>query len=146
MRPPTPERRFSILVVENETDVRWFMKKAFQAHINNLELHEAESPQEASILAGTLKPHLIVMEVFFSTVGLGSLAGSYFGPWLIKKIRAETPDSKIIVCSMIEDGDYGDWFVKDLGVDAYFQKPYKLEDVVEKSMELLGLPYGEKWN
>jgi len=129
----------TMLVVENEKDVIWFMRSTFVSLLPDIRFYDAASPQEAAILAAALQPDLILAEIFFS-IGIGNLAGSYFGPWLIAKIRKTAPRSKIIVCSMLEDGDYGDAFEKDLKVDAYFKKPYDFEAVVEKSFELLGLP------
>ena len=49
--------------------------------------------------------------------------------------------NEIIVCSTQPDGRFGNWYMKDLGVAAYFKKPYACERFVKKSCELLKIPF-----
>lgn len=138
---PPPEKAFRVLVIDEEKDFCDFLRKMMLFHAPTLDFVTAASPSEGSILAVTLKPELIITEIFSTSWTDPEPRHYYFGRRLMEKLREKTPQSRIIICSTQADGQFGDWYVKDLGAVCYFRKPCNFEELVQKSFELLKLPY-----
>jgi two-component system KDP operon response regulator KdpE len=100
-----------VLIVEDEADIRRFVRMALQAE--GLEVHEAETLRRGIIEMGTWRPDLIVLD-------LGLPDGD--GVELIRDLRgwSETP---VIVLSA-RSGEADKIIALDTGADDYLVKPF----------------------
>lgn len=100
-----------VLLIEDEKDIRRFVRMALQA--DGLEVHEAETFQRGLIDAGTRRPDLIVLD-------LGLPDGD--GVDLIRDLRTWSEVPIIVLSARGAESDK--ILALDTGADDYLVKPF----------------------
>jgi two-component system KDP operon response regulator KdpE len=114
----------SIVVVEDERQIRRFVRSALEAE--GCRVHEAESGREGLVEAGTRKPDLVVLDL-----GLPDLDGVEF----IKDLRGWS-EAPILVLSA-RSTEAAKVEALDAGADDYLTKPFGVAELVARVRALL---------
>ena len=117
-----------LLVVDDESEICDFLKLFFEER--GFEVSVALSGQKALEMAGTIKPHVILLDIHMPAMdGLAAL----------REIKKGFPDAKVIMVTAIETRDKIEEAMR-LGADNYITKPLSLDylekDVQEKVAQL----------
>lgn len=111
----------SILVVEDEFDVRMNLKELLESEDYNVLV--AEDGEKGFDLASTYLPDLVISDIKMPKLD---------GFELLKKMQ-ENPETEkipfIFLTAKVEIGDFRDGM--SLGVDDYLTKPFKIDDVLK---------------
>jgi two-component system KDP operon response regulator KdpE len=113
------EARASILIVEDEAEIRRFVRQALEAE--SCRVFEAETMQRGTVEAGTRKPDLIILD-------LGLPDGD--GMDLIRSVRAWS-GLPIIVLSA-RAGERDKVAALDAGADDYLDKPFGIDELIAR--------------
>ncbi|TVT80147.1 response regulator [Pseudomonas sp. H3(2019)] len=113
-----------VLLVEDEKDIRRFVRMALQA--DGLEVHEAENFQRGLIDAGTRRPDLIVLD-------LGLPDGD--GVDLIRDLRTWSEVPIIVLSARGAESDK--ILALDTGADDYLVKPFGTGELLARVRALL---------
>ncbi|MGF6150050.1 two-component system response regulator KdpE [Pseudomonas helvetica] len=113
-----------VLLVEDEKDIRRFVRMALQA--DGLEVHEAETFQRGLIDAGTRRPDLIVLD-------LGLPDGD--GVDLIRDLRTWSEVPIIVLSARGAESDK--ILALDTGADDYLVKPFGTGELLARVRALL---------
>ena len=134
MKSLIPERQTAphpILIIDEEEDVLYFLGRVLE-NFKSVQLHAAVHPLLAIHLAAEIKPQLVITEIYFPETA------AFDAAYLLRRIREPSPEVKVIVTSTISDEAIIKKALRELGAQAYFRKPYSLELLVKKALELLG--------
>lgn len=115
--------RCDILIVEDEQSIRDFIGKIIHSRFPNLRIQSAKDGFEGLKKAKVLKPHIV-----WTCVKMPYMDGLE----MIELIRQD-PDlknTKIIVCTGCHTMKDVKSRVLELGVDRFFPKPFKVEEVL----------------
>jgi two-component system KDP operon response regulator KdpE len=113
-----------VLLIEDEKDIRRFVRMALQA--DGLEVHEAETFQRGLIDAGTRRPDLIVLD-------LGLPDGD--GVDLIRDLRTWSEVPIIVLSARGAESDK--ILALDTGADDYLVKPFGTGELLARVRALL---------
>lgn len=105
-----------ILIVEDEKDISFFLKRAFQADL----VKEAASLSEALLLDKEFDPHVIILDINLPD---GSSLNA------IRQFREHTPQAKIILISAANDNLEQEY--KAYGAMAFVKKPFTAASIKE---------------
>ena len=109
-------RKPRLLVVDNEMDVCNFVKAFFE--MRGFDVVTAFNGDEALKVLAHVKPEIILLDVMIRT--------DKEGLEYLPMVKKESPDSKIIMVTGIDDKEIVD-ASKKLGADDYITKPLVLE-------------------
>jgi two-component system KDP operon response regulator KdpE len=113
------ENPLVILIVEDEKEIRRFMRHALEAE--GFRVFEAESLQRGLIEAGTRKPDLAILDL-----GLPDGTGLDF----IRAVRAWSALPIIVLSARVEEQDKVD--ALDAGADDYLTKPFGVAELLAR--------------
>jgi two-component system cell cycle sensor histidine kinase/response regulator CckA len=124
---PTLRGSETILVVEDETDVTFFLETMLHSHGYNVLC--AADFEEAMTL---FKEHQNEIQLVFSDVGLPKTDGIT----VCEKLRTLKPDLHLILASGYPAKDYKAR-INQLGPDAFLSKPYTTHDILQAVRRIL---------
>lgn len=113
------ENANKVLIVDDQYGIRVLLTEILQAH--GYELYEAANDEQA--LAGVREnlPDLVLLDM--------KMPGTS-GMDILKQIKDEAPETKVIIMTAFEDqGLVGEAF--ELGALDYFEKPFDIDDVCD---------------
>lgn len=124
--PPRPLNNYSVLIVEDDYDVREFLKNELQRYF---ETDTACDGQEAWEKVQTKKPALIISDVMMPRLN---------GYELVKKVRNEQgiSDVPVILLTALTADDKHLKGI-DAGADAYIEKPFHTSILIATCCQLL---------
>jgi nitrogen-specific signal transduction histidine kinase/CheY-like chemotaxis protein len=117
----------TILIVEDEPEVRYFLKIIFQYHGYHVLI--AGNAEEAMDL---FSAHQSYIDLVFSDIGLPGMDGFE----LCAKLKPLKPSVKTILCSGYAQGGYKTKMAEQ-GIDAFIGKPYEKNDVLNTVRAIL---------
>lgn len=123
-----PDGTETLLIVEDEPEVRYFLKIVFQYHGYRVLL---ACDAEAAIDQFT--SHSNEIDVVLSDVGLPTIDGFV----LCAKLKAVKPSLKVILCSGFSADEFKTK-IAELGVNGFLAKPYNKEEVLSMVRLVLG--------
>ena len=121
--PPPPnavDGTETILVVDDEPDVRYFLEVILKAHG-----YQVLSARNAEQALGTLPPSMPV-HLLFSDIGLPSIDGFE----LSRRLRELHPGVKTVLCSGYADGGLKTKMAEH-GIDGFVAKPYDMNELMQ---------------
>ena len=121
-----------VLMIEDETDLIRFFEQVFQ-NFKQIEFFSAERGREGVEIAKREKPKVIILDL---------LMPGFSGEEALKELKVLLPETKFVIITAWNDGITRERIENQIGVDAYFEKPVDLEQVVGKIMELLMVKKG----
>ena len=122
-----PEEQSKVLLVDDEKDVVNFFSGVF-ANFKHIQFLTATGGRQALEIAKREKPKLILMDLRMPDMN---------GEEVLKELKPFLTDSKFVVMTGWDDGETRDRFLNEHKVDAYFDKPINLEEVITKVFSLL---------
>jgi len=123
--------RETLLVVEDEPDVRFFLETVLRTH--NYAVHAVADFDEAMEV---FLQHRDTIRLVFSDVGLPRIDGIALG----QKLRELKPDLPIVLASGYPTKEYRDR-INELGAQAFLSKPYNAQDILKSiRLALAGSP------
>lgn len=114
-----PKDKKNILVVDDDAHIRELLRQALESEGYNIK--EAKDGIEAISEAKKEKPDLIILDIMMPEINGFDVAA-------VLKNDTKTMDIPIVINSIIEDKERG----YSLGVDRYFTKPIKTEELVKE--------------
>jgi CheY-like chemotaxis protein len=128
---------YRILVVDDQRDVRRMIADALQMLGPGMDIVELPSGEEALLVAFRTQVHLLITDIKLPGIS---------GIDLVKRIRKNNPDLKIIMITGLTDPEVKEQ-VDQIGADAFFYKPVGAEVILDTAQRCLGivegLPAGE---
>ena len=116
----------SVIVIDDDEDVRRVMKLAFEVDGRFEVLAVGESAQDAIWLASNYEPDAILLDVRMPDLdGLAALPA----------IREQSPGTKVMAFSVLDE-DLMRPQLEAAGVDAYLPKGTPLDDIIRRLVEL----------
>ncbi len=103
----------TILLVDDNSKFRAFVKKMLLSSIHNLEkIYECEDGKKAISMYGEIKPEWVLMDIELPKID---------GLEASRRIKKEFPDAKIVIVSQYNDIQYHET-AKSIGINEYIQK------------------------
>ncbi|MBI4397097.1 MAG: response regulator [Elusimicrobia bacterium] len=132
---PLPEGfdlgRKRVLIIEDETDVGLLLKKAFQRASKQIDVHWTDNGVEGLLAVGKTPPDLVVLDVVMPMVD---------GAHVLSTLRADPRTQQIKVIGMTGKRLLTDKLkFMQQHTDAFYFKPFKTGELVQKSLELIGI-------
>jgi CheY-like chemotaxis protein len=124
---------FRILVVDDQRDVRRMVADALQMLGPGMDIVELPSGEEALLVAFRKQVHLLITDI--KLPGISGLD-------LVRRIRKNNPDLKIIMITGLTDPDVKEQ-VDQIEADAFFYKPVGAEKLLDAAQKCLGIVEGE---
>ena len=121
-----------ILMIEDETDLIGYFEQIFK-NFPQIQFFSAERGREGVELAKKEKPQVIILDLRMP---------GFSGEEALKELKVIMPETKFVIVTAWNDGITRERIEHQIGVDAYFEKPVDLEQVVGKIMELLMVKKG----
>jgi CheY-like chemotaxis protein len=128
---------FRILVVDDQRDVRRMIADGLQMLGPGMDIVELPSGEEALLVAFRKQVHLLITDI--KLPGISGLD-------LVKRIRKNNPDLKIIMITGLTDPEVKEQ-VDQIGADAFFYKPVGagIIDAAQRCLGMVeGVPAGEQ--
>jgi len=116
----------TLLIVDDEDDLLYQFEMLFKS-FNGIKLLTASDADKGLFLAQAEKPDVILMDYRMPEKD---------GESLLKGLRELLPNARFVMMTGWEDG-LTRARIEQIGVDAYFEKPFELEKVLETLMRLL---------
>jgi excisionase family DNA binding protein len=128
--------RRRILIVEDEADIGQLLVRSFQKVAGDVSVQWTRDGVEGLLSVGQSTPHLVILDVEMPLVD---------GARVLATLRADpkTKDIKIIGMTGKKLEDEKLRFMR-AHTDAFFFKPFKITDLVDKAFDLLKLKLSEK--
>jgi two-component system KDP operon response regulator KdpE len=120
----TIDARRNVLIVEDEKEIRRFVRQALEAEGHRV--FEAESLQRGLIEAGTRKPDLVILDL-----GLPDGDGTDF----IREVRAWSTVPIVVLSARVEEHDKVE--ALDAGADDYLSKPFGVAELLARARAAL---------
>jgi two-component system cell cycle sensor histidine kinase/response regulator CckA len=117
----------TILIVDDESDVRYFLEFIFTSHGYQVLSAANEEAALAQLPAAPGQVHLL-----FSDVGLPTADGFE----LSKRLRARLPGVKTVLCSGYSDGSLKIRMAEE-GIDGFVAKPYDTNELLQTIRAIL---------
>ena len=111
-------------MIEDEEDLIRFFEQAFQ-HFKQIQFFSATRGREGIEIARKEKPQVIMLDLRMP--GLN-------GEEALKELKVLLPGTKFVVVTAWDDGVTRERLENEIGIDAYFEKPVNLEEVMGKIM------------
>ena len=121
-----------VLMIDDEADLIRFFEQVFQ-NFKQIEFFSAERGREGVEIAKRERPKVVILDLRMP---------GFSGEEALKELKVLLPETKFVVVTAWNDGITRDRIENQIGVDAYFEKPVDLEQVVGKVMELLMVKQG----
>ncbi len=123
-------KKHLILIVDDTVEIRTILTLSLSAH--GFEVVEACNGKEGIKMAEKINPDIIVSDFMMPEMnGIDAAA--------ILKWKPHTQHIPIIILSSFPFGRNTIRQMNDIGIDAYMMKPYELDELLAKILELLGL-------
>ena len=116
-----------VLMIEDEEDLVKFFQEAFQ-NFKQIQFLFSTRGREGIEIAQREKPQVVILDLRMP--GLN-------GEETLKELKVLLPGTKFVIMTAWNDGTTRERIEKEIGVDAYFEKPVDLERVIGKVMGLL---------
>jgi DNA-binding NarL/FixJ family response regulator len=120
----------TILVADDDQRVRGLVKRILEETLGAPIVQEANDGEEALRLAWSQVPRVVVMDITMPRMD---------GLQATKKIKAEHPETKIIILTIHQDQAYREAAIES-GADAFLDKRAMLTDLVPTVRDVLGQP------
>ena len=120
---------FRILIVDDQRDVRRLFADGLQMLGPGMDIVELPSGEEALLVAFRTTVHLLITDIRLPGIS---------GFDLVKRIRKNNPDLKIILVTGLTDPEIKER-VEQAGADAFFYKPVKMGDLLDAAQKCLGI-------
>lgn len=120
-----------VLVVDDDPNIVELFVDILSRH-PQYEVKTATTGYDAGMLTESFRPHLILLDFMLPDIN---------GNVVCSRIRAneETRDTKIVFISGAVDAEEIK-SLSDAGADAFIKKPFKIEELLAKISDLLGVP------
>lgn len=115
----TTETHAAVLIVEDEKEIRRFVRQALEAE--GYRVFEAETLQRGLIEAGTRKPDMVILDL-----GLPDGDGTDF----IREVRAWSGMPIVVLSARVEEHDKV--AALDAGADDYLSKPFGVGELLAR--------------
>jgi signal transduction histidine kinase len=125
--PQSIEGTETVLVVDDESDVRYFLELIFKEHG-----YQVLTAANAEAALSLVPPPPGKIDLLFSDVGLPTIDGFE----LSKRIRRLQPGVKTILCSGYSDGGLKTRMAEE-GIDGFVPKPYDTIEVLQTIRSIL---------
>lgn len=125
--PPPAPVPVKVLLIDDEKDVIGFFEKAF-ANFKNVKFFTATRAWQGIELAKREKPRVILVDLRMPEIS---------GEEALRELKPLLPETKFVVMTGWDDGETRQRILREVGVEAYFDKPVDLERVVSKVFELI---------
>ena len=119
-------------MIEDEADLISYFDQIFK-NFPQIQFFSAECGREGVELAKKEKPQVIILDLRMP---------GFSGEEALKELKVILPETKFVIVTAWNDGITRERIENQIGVDAYFEKPVDLEQVVGKIMELLMVKKG----
>lgn len=116
-----------VLMIDDEKEIIDFFSEALSS-FKNVQFLSAVRSVQGLELARTEKPSVILLDLKMPGMD---------GEEALKALKRELPGTKFIVMTAWNDGMTKERISRDIGVDAYFEKPVELETVITKIINLI---------
>lgn len=125
---PDSEKKVSkVLLIDDEADVVEFFDQAF-SHFPHVKFFTALRARQGLEIARVEKPEVVLVDLRMPEMG---------GEEAMKQLKVLIPDSRFVVMTGWDDDQTKERIMREIGVDAYFEKPIDLERVITKVFELI---------
>lgn len=125
-----PDGLLTVVVIDDDPDVRSVMRMAFEADGRFLVLAEADSALEGVRLASSWRPDAILLDVRMPEVD---------GLSILPDIRRQAPDAKVLVFSVLDE-ELMRPQLEAAGADDYRAKGTSPIEIVHRLAALCGEP------
>ena len=105
-----------ILIIDDETDIRFLLKRALASH--NYSVSEAENLKNGMDIYSQINPDIVILDV-----NLPDGSGTYYA-------RKFKTDSNIVIFISADHDKLVDGY-KDAGADGFLRKPFVLDQLLE---------------
>lgn len=119
-----------VLMIEDEEDLVRFFEEAFR-NFKEIQFLSALRAREGMEIAKREKPGVVILDL--------KMPG-FSGEEALKELKTSLPGAKFVIVTAWNDGSTRERIEREVGVEAYFEKPVDLERVLGKVAELLNLP------
>jgi DNA-binding response OmpR family regulator len=119
-----------VLVVDDDQDLVELMVDVFERD-GRFDVKTANNGFDAGMLTKEFRPDLVVLDVMLPDIN---------GKEVCQRIRAdETLEGVRVICisGMVEQDKVSE--LKDSGADDFLQKPFKIEDLLDRACEMLDM-------
>lgn len=116
-----------VLMIEDEADLVRFFEQAFK-NFKQIQFFSALAGREGVEIAKREKPNVVILDLRMP---------GFSGEEALRELKVLLPETKFVVVTAWNDGVTQERVEKEIGVEAYFEKPVDLERVIGKIMELL---------
>jgi excisionase family DNA binding protein len=119
-----------VLVVDDDQDLVELMVDVFERD-GRFDVKTANNGFDAGMLTKEFRPDLVVLDVMLPDIN---------GKEVCQRIRAdETLEGVKVICisGMVEQDKVSE--LKDSGADDFLQKPFKIEDLLDRACEMLDM-------
>lgn len=123
---PTPAPT-KVLLIDDEKDVVDFFQKTF-SNFKHVKFFAATRAWVGIELAKKEKPRVMLIDLRMPEID---------GEEVLRELKPLLPETKFVIMTGWDDGQTRERIVREVGVDAYFDKPVDLEKVVSKVFELI---------
>ena len=114
-------------MIEDEADLVRFFEQTFK-NFKDIQFFSALRGREGVEIAKREKPNIIILDLRMP---------GFSGEEALKELKPLLPATKFIVVTAWNDGTTQERIERDIGIEAYFEKPVDLERVMGKIMQLL---------
>ncbi len=122
-----------VLMIEDEADLILFFEEVFK-NFPQIQFLSAMRGREGVEIAKREKPNVVILDLRMP---------GFSGEEALKELKVILPETKFVVVTAWDDGITKDRIENQIGVDAYFEKPIDLEQVIGKIMQLIMVKQGE---
>ncbi len=121
------EETNAILMVDDEKDMLDFFSEAFRPY-KHIRFFAAWTAEMAREIVARERPRVILLDLKMPDAN---------GEDLLKEFQRALPLSKIVIVTAWNDGRTRERICEHFKIDAYFEKPFELEKLINKSIELV---------
>lgn len=122
--------RKKVLLVDDDPEVLSCLEKAFRRHSSLFQVQSSRTGTEALIAIGRETPDLVVLDIVLPGMD---------GIEVCRILKAAPKTREIRIIGISGQRELGPRKQKEYEVDAFFQKPLDLVELLGKSAELLGV-------
>lgn len=116
-----------VLLIDDEKDVGSFFSKVFE-NFKHIRFFSTNRSRHGIEIAKREKPNVVLVDLRMPEVN---------GEDVLKELKPLLPGTRFIVMTGWDDEATKNMILKEIGVDAYFDKPVDLEKVIAKVFELI---------
>jgi two-component system response regulator YesN len=116
-----------VLMIEDEADLVRFFGETFR-NFQQVQFFSSLSGREGMETARRERPEVVILDLRMP---------GFSGEEALKELKVLLPETRFVIVTGWSDGVTRERIEREIGVDAYFEKPMDLEQVIDKVMELL---------